>query len=87
MVIEDKSFSKKKKQFTIILAFVAFLTAFASSLPTVQNYVKSIFTKPGRQILAKITGFYGVDQTEYLILKIKELVIEPKKELIDTNKS
>lgn len=46
--------------------------AILSSLPVLQNQARSLFSKDQRQILAKVTGFYGLNQTEYLILKIKD---------------
>lgn len=61
-----------KKKYLIALVIVAAITAIASALPSVQNKFKELISHNERQILAKITGFYGVDQTEYLILKIKD---------------
>lgn len=61
-----------KKKYLVALVLIAAITAVASSLPSVQNYFKQSILQNERQILAKITGFYGIDQTEYLILKIKD---------------
>lgn len=62
----------KKKKYLIALVVVAAVTAIASAFPSVQNQFKQLIAPNERQILAKITGFYGVDQNEYLILKIKD---------------
>lgn len=72
MTTEDRPISSKKKKLSILLIAVAVISAVASSIPAVQNYAKTIFAKPERQILAKITGFYGTNQTEYLILKLMD---------------
>ena len=48
------------------------VAAILSSLPVLQNQARSLFSKDQRQILAKVTAFYGVPQAEYLILKIKD---------------
>ena len=61
-----------KKKYLILLVAVAAITAIASSLPNVQNKFKELIFQDDRQILAKITSFYGVQQNEYLILKIKD---------------
>lgn len=63
---------KKNKLFIIILLSVAITIAITSSIPVVQNSLKQIFSTNSRQILAKINSFYGVNQTELLILKIKD---------------
>jgi hypothetical protein len=64
--------SGRKKQLSLLLIALAVIIAVASSLPAVQNRVKAVFAKPERHILAKVTGFYGVEQNEYLILKLKD---------------
>jgi hypothetical protein len=64
--------SGRKKQLSLALVAVAVIIAVASSLPAVQNQVKAMFAKSERHILAKVTGFYGTEQTEYLILKLKD---------------
>jgi hypothetical protein len=72
MTTEDRPISVKKKSFSIALIAVAAVTAIASSIPAVQNYTKALFNKPERHILAKVTGYYGTNQNEYLILKLKD---------------
>jgi hypothetical protein len=67
---EDTQASKKK--YLILLVTVAAIAAIASSLPSVQNKFKELVFKDDREILAKITSFFGVQQNEYLILKIKD---------------
>lgn len=69
--------SKNEKQikntpYIVILLVFAAMTAILSSLPIVQNKVKSLFLEDNRLVLAKVSGFYGVEQIEYLILKIKD---------------
>ena len=62
----------KKKKYLIALVVIAAVTAVASAFPSVQNHFKQLISKNEREILAKITGFYGIDQNEYLILKNKD---------------
>jgi hypothetical protein len=69
--MSDDSKNNKKK-YLIALVVVAAVTAIASAFPSVQNQFKMLISQGEREILAKITGFYGVDQNEYLILKIKD---------------
>lgn len=68
----DTSSTSKNTRFIVILLVLAIIAAVLSSLPTVQTKVKSLFSKDNRLILAKVSAFYGVGQTEYLILKIKD---------------
>lgn len=56
----------------IILLAIAVLAAVVSSFPKVQNQVKEFLFKPNRLVLAKINTYYGIEQKEYLILKIKD---------------
>src|SRR4051812_3263485 len=56
----------------ITLLIAALITAVLSTLPKIQNMTRSFFTKDSRVVLAKINAFFGTDQTEYLILKIKD---------------
>ncbi|MGZ3692562.1 MAG: hypothetical protein ACXVAX_13720 [Pseudobdellovibrio sp.] len=72
MTTEEVKHERKINRMAFILGAVALALAVASSLTSVQNVFKSIVSKSDRQILAKITGYYGLDQTEYLILKIKD---------------
>ena len=65
---------KKYKRSILMLGIIAALGAILSALPQVQNKVKNFFTKDNRLILAKISTFYGLDQTEYLVLKIKDAI-------------
>lgn len=59
-------------RFIIALLVLAIAAAVVSSFPSVQNKVKEVFIKPNRVVLAKINTFYGVEQKEYLILKIRD---------------
>jgi hypothetical protein len=72
MATEENSLSDKKKHLSIALTALALFAAFTSSMPSVQNSVKAFLNKPNRQILAKIIGFYGPEQNEFLILKLKD---------------
>lgn len=72
MTTEDSPISSKKKTLSIALIVVAAVMAVASSIPAVQNFAKSILAKPERHILARVTGYYGTNQNEYLILKLKD---------------
>lgn len=56
----------------MILLILAAGTAILSSLPVVQNKIRTFFSKDTRLILAKVNTYYGTDQHEYLILKIKD---------------
>jgi hypothetical protein len=64
--------SNKNLRSIYILLAVAIIAAVLSALPNVQNKVKTLFLKDNRFILAKINAFYGIEQTEYLVLKIKD---------------
>lgn len=72
MTTDERPISGKKKNLSIALIAVAAVVAVASSIPAVQNYAKSLLSKPERHILAKVTGYYGTNQNEYLILKLKD---------------
>lgn len=56
----------------LALLALAIAAAIVSSFPSVQTHVKQIFFKANRVVLAKINTYYGVEQNEYLILKIKD---------------
>ena len=60
-----------RQKLTWSLVVVALFTAVVSSVPAVQIKFREIFLQPERKVLARLSGFYGVMQTEYLILKIK----------------
>ena len=57
---------------TIALICIALLVAVSSSLPQVQSFFRNSLAQPNRHILAKITGYYGLTQNEFLIFKIKD---------------
>ncbi|MEK6627636.1 MAG: hypothetical protein AABY53_03335 [Bdellovibrionota bacterium] len=63
---------KKNTRYALILLVFAIIAAVLSSLPIVQNKLKALFYKDSRLVLAKVSAFYGHDQAEYLILKIKD---------------
>jgi hypothetical protein len=68
----DNSFDSRKRRMVIALLVIAMLAAVASSFPAVQLRVKETFFKADRVVLAKINTFYGIEQKEYLILKLKD---------------
>ncbi len=68
----DISSESKNTRYIVILLVFAVGVAVLSSLPSIQYKAKSWFSKDNRVILAKINAFYGTEQTEYLILKIKD---------------
>lgn len=68
----DNTIESKKTRYIVILAVFALIIAVLSSIPTVQNKIKPFFTNDPRIVLAKINAFFGVEQNEYLILKIKD---------------
>ena len=68
----DNSPQNKKTAAIVTLLAIAVIAAVLSSLPAVQNKAKSFFVKDNRIVLAKLSAFYGVDQHNYLILKIKD---------------
>lgn len=68
----DISSNSKNKRYIVFLLAIAITAAILSSIPNVQNKMKSLFSKDNRLILAKVNAFYGTQQTEYLILKIKD---------------
>ncbi|AGH96572.1 hypothetical protein [Pseudobdellovibrio exovorus] len=67
----DNTSSSKKNIIIGILLLVALTAAILSSLPTVQTRLQSLFATDERQLLAKIEAFYGPEQTQFLILKVK----------------
>ena len=72
MTTEDIPTNRKTRNLIVALILVAVAVAFASSVPAVQNAAKALFSGRDRQILAKVSGYYGQDQIEYLILKLKD---------------
>lgn len=69
----DTSTESKNSRAIIILAVLAIGAAVLSSLPIIQTKTRALFfSKENRLILAKVNAFYGTDQKEYLILKIKD---------------
>lgn len=71
--------SAKNKYLIILFIAVALIVAILSSLPVVQNKIRTLALNDKREVLAKITSYYGLEQSEFLLLKIKDsygLVIE-----------
>ena len=56
---------------TVLLATTALAIAILSAVPSIQLRFKEIFSGTDRHVLSRITAFYGAEQNEYLILKIK----------------
>lgn len=61
----------KNMKIIIFLFVIAIVAAALSSMPVIQNTFKSYFGDSSRTVLAKVSSFYGVDQVQYLILKVK----------------
>lgn len=72
MTTPESVSENKKPVLTVILLAVAALIAVLSALPSVQSKVRSWLNSEQRQVLAKITAYYGVEQEKYLVLKIKD---------------
>jgi hypothetical protein len=68
----DNSTEIKKTPYIVILLILALVVAVLSSIPSLQNRIKHFFTSDNRIVLAKINAFIGLEQTDYLILKIKD---------------
>lgn len=68
----DNTIERKKTRYIVILAVFALIIAVLSAIPSVQNKIKPYFSNDPRVVLAKINAFFGVDQDEYLILKVKD---------------
>jgi hypothetical protein len=68
----DNTTESKKSRYIAILLILAIVAAVLSSIPAVQNRIKPFFTGDNRTVLAKINAFFGLEQTEYLVLKIKD---------------
>ncbi len=58
----------------IILLFIALALFFAglTLVPEVRTHFNSLFKTQQRVILAKITGYFSTEQTQMLILKVKD---------------
>ncbi len=69
----DTSTDLKNTRTIIVLLVLALAAAILSSLPFIQTKTRELFAKDNRLILAKVNAFYGIEQKEYLILKIKDL--------------
>lgn len=68
----DNAFEYKKKIFLILSVCICILIAVLSSMPSVQQKISGLLTKENRTILAKITGYFGIHQKEFFVLKIKD---------------
>lgn len=65
--------SDKVRQKIIIFTFIviAILVAGLTLVPSIRTYLNLATNSSNRTLLAKITGFFSVDQNQLLILKIK----------------
>jgi hypothetical protein len=68
----DNSTESKKSRSIGVLIVLALVAAVLTTIPAVQNRIKPFFSDNDRIVLAKINTFFGLEQTEYLILKIKD---------------
>ncbi len=60
------------KKWVIFFLAAAIIVAVLSSLSSVQKKISPLFENPSRIILAKVSAFYGLEQTEFLILKVRD---------------
>lgn len=60
------------KKWVFVFLIAAILIAILSSLSGVQRKISPLLESQTRSVLAKVTSYYGVDQDQFLILKIKD---------------
>jgi hypothetical protein len=60
------------KKWVFLFLIAAIVIAVLSSLSGVQKKISPLLDNQGRKVLAKITSFYGVEQNQFLILKVKD---------------
>ncbi len=60
------------KKWVYVFLVLGLLVAILSTLPSVQKTLRPFLEKPSRVVLAKVTAFYGDDQNQFLILKVKD---------------
>lgn len=60
------------KKWVFVFLITAVLIAVLSSLSGVQKKMSPLLDGQSRKILAKVTSFYGVEQEQFLILKVKD---------------
>ena len=60
------------KKWVFLFLATALIIAVLSSLSSVQKKISPLLEKPSRSVLAKILTYYGVDQAQILILKVKD---------------
>jgi hypothetical protein len=72
MTTTEKNTDVKKKIWALGLLVAAFLLAVLSALPAAQQRLRNYFQNDERQVLAKITAYYGVQQNQYTILKVRD---------------
>lgn len=72
MTTTEKNTDAKKKIWAMGLLVAAFLLAVLSALPAAQQRLQNYFQNDERQVLAKITAYYGVQQNQYTILKVRD---------------
>ncbi len=60
------------KKWVLVFLVAAIVIAVLSSLSSVQKKISPLLENNSRIILAKVTTFYGVDQLQVLILKVKD---------------
>ncbi len=60
------------KKWVFVFLIAAIVIAVLSSISGVQKKISPLLDNQTRKILAKITSFYGVEQTQLLLLKVKD---------------
>lgn len=66
--------TNQTSQIKVILAFVVLALAFAgiTQVPEVREKINAALKPQQRNVLAKITGYFSLDQNQMLILKVKD---------------
>lgn len=72
MYTENPPEKPARTKLILILVALALGIAVLTSVPAVQNQLRQFFKSSDRVILARINAYAGVDQQEFLILKIKD---------------
>lgn len=69
----EKSTAAHQKKIIFLFLILAMTFAALTLVPEVRNRLNSLFKSEHRNILAKITGYFSTEQTQLLILKVKDV--------------
>ncbi len=61
-----------QKKSILLFIFLAFLFAGITLIPAVRSKLQALLNTQQRVVLAKISGYFSVEQSQYLILKVKD---------------